>query len=120
MNVSARVETEAEAGGSVHFSLDVNERLVTDYADTFARFLLASPAVAQAGRALVGRQILYHWPVQGWVLRKVVRVSRVPEFSHVISYALGSALGVGVAASLLDAPSYGSGPATRWVVLFLA
>jgi hypothetical protein len=30
MNASARIETEAEAGTSVHFSLDVNERLVTN------------------------------------------------------------------------------------------
>jgi hypothetical protein len=78
---------------------------------------LASPAEAQAGRALVGRQILYRWQVQGWVLGKVVRVSRAARFSHVVRYARGSALGVGDAASLLDAPSYGSGPAGLWVML---
>ncbi len=61
--------------------------------------------------ALVGRSILYRWPVQGWVLGKVVRVS------HVVRYARGSALGVGVAASLLDAPSHGPGPADWWVLL---
>ena len=78
---------------------------------------MASPAEAQADRALVGRQILYRWPVQGWVLGKVVRVSRAAGFSHLVRYARGSALGVGAAASLLDAPSYGSGPAGRWVML---
>ena len=82
-----------------------------------AGFRLASPVEAQAGRALVGRQMLYCWPVQGWVLGKVVRVSRAAEFSHVVRYARGSALGVGEAASLLDAPSHGSGPAARWVLL---
>jgi hypothetical protein len=80
-------------------------------------FRLASPAEAQAGRALVGRPILYRWPVQGWVLGKVVRVSRAAGFSHLVRYARGSALGVGDAASLLDATSYGSGPAGRWVML---
>ncbi len=69
------------------------------------------------GRALVGRQILYRWPVQGWVLGKVVRVSRAAGLPHLVRYARGSALGVGDAASLLDAPSYGSGPAGRWVML---
>jgi hypothetical protein len=34
--------------------------------------------------------------------------------------ARGSALGVGEAASLLDGPSYGSGPSSRWVMLGLA
>jgi hypothetical protein len=31
MNASARTEMEAESGSSVHFSLGVNERLVTNY-----------------------------------------------------------------------------------------
>ena len=37
MNASARIETEAEAGSGVHFSLDVNERLVTNFDDTSKR-----------------------------------------------------------------------------------
>jgi hypothetical protein len=74
-----------------------------------------------AGAALVGRSILYRWPVQGWVLGKLVRVSRAARagFSHVtvVRYARGWPLCVGVAASLLDAPSHGPGPAGRWVLL---
>ncbi len=80
-----------------------------------AGFRLATTAEVLAGAALVGRSILYRWPVQ--VLGKVVRVSRAAGFSHVLRYARGSALGVGVAASLLDAPSHGPGPADRWVLL---
>ncbi len=41
-----------------------------------AEFRLATTAEVLAGAALVGRSILYRWPVQGWVLGKVVRVSR--------------------------------------------
>jgi hypothetical protein len=82
-----------------------------------AGFRLATTAELLAGAALVGRSILYRWPVQGWVLGKVVRVSRAARFSHVVRYARGSALGVGVAGSLLDAPSHGPGPADRWVQL---
>jgi hypothetical protein len=82
-----------------------------------AGFRLATTAEVLAGAALVGRSILYRWPGQGWVLGKVVRVSRAAGFSHVVRYARGSALGVGVAASLLDAPSHGPGPADRWVLL---
>jgi hypothetical protein len=60
--------------------------------------------------------ILYRWPAraQGWVLGKVVRVSRAAAgFSHVVRYARGSTLGVtvGVAASLL--PVDGPGSADR-------
>jgi hypothetical protein len=77
----------------------------------------ATTAEVLAGAALVGRSILYRWPGQGWVLGKVVRVSRAAGFSHVVRYARGSALGVGVVASLLDAPSHGPGPADRWVLL---
>ncbi len=80
-------------------------------------FRLASLAEAQAGRALVGLQILYRWPVQGWVLGKVVRVIRAAGFSHLVRYARGSAPGVGDAAFLLDTPSYDSGPTGRWVML---
>jgi hypothetical protein len=81
-----------------------------------AGFRFAAAAEVLAGAALVGRSILYRWPVQGWVLGKVVRVSRAVGFSHVVRYARGSALGVGEAASFLDAPSHrGSpGPAGRW------
>ncbi len=49
-----------------------------------------------AAAALVGRSILYRWPVQEWVLGKVVRVSRVAGLWHRVCYARGSALCVGV------------------------
>ncbi len=86
---------------------------------------MATTAEVLAGAALVGRSILYRWPVQGWVLGKVVRVSRASQagfkFLHLVrrrrGYARGCALGVGVAASLMDAPSHGPGLADRWVLL---
>jgi hypothetical protein len=82
-------------------------------------FRLASSAEALAGKALVGRSILYWWPGQGWVQGRVVRVSRAAGFSHGVHYSRGSALGAGEAASLLDAPSHwhGSGSTGRWVML---
>jgi hypothetical protein len=73
-------------------------------------FRLASPAEAQAGRVLVGRQILYRWPVQGWVLGKVVRVSRAAGFLHVVRYARGSALGVGRPPRCWTPPRTAPGP----------
>jgi hypothetical protein len=69
------------------------------------------------GAALVGQSILYRWPVQGWVLGKVIRVSQAAGFSHGVCYARGSALCVGEAASLMDAPLHCPGPAGRWVLL---
>jgi hypothetical protein len=80
-------------------------------------YRLAQSAEALAGKALVGRSILYRWPGHGWVQGRVVRVSRAAGFSHGVRYARGSALGAGEAASLLDAPSHGPGPAGRWVML---
>ena len=76
---------------------------------------LAAPGEARTGKALVGRSILYLWPGHGWVPGRVVRLSRGTDFSHVVRYARGSALGSVEAASLLDAPSHG--PADRWVLL---
>ena len=84
---------------------------------TVAGFRLATPAEVLTGAALVGRSILYRWPVQGWVLGKVVRVSRASWFSPGVRYARESALGVGEAASLLVTPSHCPGPAGRWVLL---
>ncbi len=77
-----------------------------------AGFRLTTKAEVLTGAALVGRYILYRWSVQGWVLGKVVRVSRAAGFSHGVRYARGSARGLGEAASLLDAPSHGPGPAS--------
>jgi hypothetical protein len=52
VNASARTEMEAdsEAGSSVHFSLDVNERLVTNYDDASKRPMAPAPVEA-AGEA---------------------------------------------------------------------
>jgi hypothetical protein len=54
-------------------------------------------------------QMLYRWQVQGWVLGKVVRVSRAAGFSHGVRYARGSALGLAEAASLLELPCMARG-----------
>ena len=80
-------------------------------------FRLAVTAEALTGKALVGRWILYRWPGHGWVRGRVIRVSRAAGFSHGVHYSRGSALGAGEAASLLDAPSHGSGSTGRWVML---
>ena len=84
-----------------------------------AGFRLATSAEVLTGKALVGQSILYRWPVQGWVRGKVVRVRRAAGFSHGVRYARGWALGAVEAASLLDIPSHGPGPAGhgRWVML---
>ena len=76
---------------------------------------MATSAEARMGRPLVGRAILYRWPVHGWVRGRVARISRTAGFSHVVRYARGSALGSVEAASLLDTPSHG--PEGRWVLL---
>ena len=81
-----------------------------------AGFWLATPAEVLTGAALVGWSILYRWPVQGWVLGKVVRVNRAAGFSHGVWYAWGSALGVAEVTSLLDPPSHGLEPAGWWVL----
>ncbi len=83
---------------------------------------LAQSAEALGGKALVRQLILYHWPGQGWVQGRVVRISRAAGFSHGVRYARGSALGAarGEAASLLDAPSSLHGSTGRWVMLFPA
>jgi hypothetical protein len=52
-------------------------------------FRLASSAEALAGKALVGRSILYRWPGPGWVRGRVVRVSRAAGFSHGVRYSRG-------------------------------
>ena len=79
---------------------------------------VAAPAEVLAGKALVGRGVLYYWPEAGWVQGRVARVSRAVGFSHVVKYGPTSALGAGSVASLLDAASHG--PAGRWVLLLPA
>jgi hypothetical protein len=80
-------------------------------------FRLASSVEALAGKALVGRSILYWWPRQGWVQGQVVRVSRAAGLPHGVHYSWGSAVGAGEAASLLDAPLHCLGSTGLWVML---
>ena len=69
------------------------------------------------GAALVGRQLLYWWPDEGWQLGRVRRRSRKAPFTHagrgVVGYRFPSAAFTGEVDSLLDEASYGS----RWVAL---
>jgi hypothetical protein len=74
------------------------------------------------GAALEGRSILYRWPVAAGLGPSASGAGGWPGFSKGVRYARGSAaLGVGDAgaASLLDAPSHGPGPADRWARVLL-
>jgi hypothetical protein len=79
-----------------------------------AGFLLADSSEGLAGTALVGKAVLYRWPVEGWVRGTVARRSRTVGF-YVVRYGRASALGSAVVPSLLDAASHG--PGGRWVLL---
>jgi hypothetical protein len=68
------------------------------------------------GTALVGKAVLYRWPVEGWVCGTVARRSRTVGFSHVVRYGRASALGSVVVPSLLDTAA-SHGPDGRWVLL---
>ncbi len=78
-------------------------------------YLLASAAELRAGAALVGAPVLYLWPTDGWVRGRVCRVCRKAGFSHVVGYAVSSALGALDVDTLLDAASHG--PAGCWHLL---
>ena len=80
-----------------------------------AGFRLAASPEVLTGTALVGKTVLYRWPVDGWVRGTVTGRSRTAGFSHVVRYGHNSALGSAVVPSLLDAASHGS--AGRWVLL---
>ena len=80
-----------------------------------AGFHLAASMDGLAGTALVGKAVLYRWPVEGWVRGTVTGRSRASGFSHVVRYSRTSALGSAVVPSLLDAASHG--PGGRWVLL---
>ncbi len=45
-----------------------------------------------AGRALVGRSVLFHWPEDGWVHCRVTSVSLAAGFLHVVTYGPRSPL----------------------------
>ena len=80
-----------------------------------AGWRLATPGELVSGPALLGRQVLFLWPTDGWVRGTVVRLSRARGFSHVVRYGPQSVLGSLEVVSLLDAES--SGPAGRWLLL---
>jgi hypothetical protein len=61
-----------------------------------AGFRLADLSEGLAGTALVGKAVLYRWPVEGWVRGTVARRSRTVGFSHVVRYGRASALGSAV------------------------
>ena len=65
------------------------------------------------GAALVGRQLLYWWPDDGWQRGTVARLCPRPVFSHVVAYTRQTSALRGTADSLLDSASYGA----RWVLL---
>ncbi len=60
------------------------------------------PAKLRAGPALVGAQVLYQWPLEGWVQGRGSSVCKLAGFSHVVGYAAASSLGAMEANSLLD------------------
>ena len=80
-----------------------------------AGFRLPTPAEVATGPAFLGRTVLYYLLGDGWVLRTVIRLSRILGFSHVVRYGPRSALGAAMVDSRLDAASHG--PARRWVLL---
>jgi hypothetical protein len=80
-----------------------------------AGFRLAASSEVLTGTALVGKAVLYRWPVDGWVRGTVTGRSRTAGFSHVVRYGRTSAIGSAAVPSLLDAASHG--PAGRWVLL---
>ena len=79
-------------------------------------FTVDAAPLSDLGAALVGRQLLYWWPDDGWQRGTVARLCPRPAFSHVVAYTRQtrrtSALR-GTADSLLDSASYGA----RWVLL---
>ena len=78
-------------------------------------FRFAVGAEVLSGAGLVGRQVLYWWPSDGWQRGRVMRTCG-RGFSHVVAYAArSSALGTCVVASLLDGASHG--PGGRWLLL---
>ena len=80
-----------------------------------AGFRFATPLEIQGGVALVGAQVFYRWPAEGWQQGRVARACPRGGFSHVVAYGRSSALGAVVVDTLLDAASHG--PQGRWLLL---
>ena len=78
-------------------------------------FVLPPPSRFGWGGGLVGAQVFYRWPVEGWQQGRVARTCPRIGFTHVVAYGRSSALGAVVVDTLLDAASHG--PQGRWLLL---
>jgi hypothetical protein len=79
-------------------------------------FALPSPLRPEGrGGDLVGAQIFYRWPTEGWQRGRVARTCPRAGFTHVVTYGRSSALGAVVVDTLLDAASHGL--QGRWLLL---
>ena len=78
-------------------------------------FRFALPLETRGGGDLVGAQIFYRWPTEGWQRGRVARACPRAGFTHVVAYGRSSALGAVVVDTLLDAASHG--PQGRWLLL---
>ena len=74
---------------------------------------VVDPAPGDLGPTLVGREVLYWWPDDGWQRGRVARLCPRSPFSHVVAYRRSDSALHGTVDTLLDAASYG----TRWVLL---
>ena len=74
---------------------------------------VVDPAPGDLGSALVGREVLYWWPADGWQRGRVARLCPRNPFSHVVAYRRSHSALNGTVDTLLDAASYGD----RWVLL---
>jgi hypothetical protein len=78
-----------------------------------AGFTVDAAPPGDLGLSLVGRQLLYWWPDDGWQRGTVARPCPRGAFSHVVAYTRQTSALRGTADTLLDAASYGA----RWVLL---
>ena len=67
-----------------------------------AGWRLAAPAELRAWPDLFDAQVLYQWPLEGWVQGRGRSVCKRAGFLHVVGYAAASSLGAMEANSLLD------------------
>jgi hypothetical protein len=78
-----------------------------------AGFTVDAAPPPDLGAALVGRQLLYWWPDDGWQRGTVARLCPRPAFQHAVAYTRQTSALRGTADSLHDSASYGA----RWVLL---
>ena len=74
---------------------------------------LVDPNSGPVGSALVGRELLYWWPADGWQRGTVARPCTRAPFSHVVAYRRSLSALSGTVDTLLDEATYGA----RWVLL---